>query len=74
MQLTVTECKVIFQDLRRAFVHTAVKGGARAHFPPKLSLYKVLNFDKFLLSSPKLNSVAEKLSFILYAYDKKIYQ
>ena len=35
-------------------VHTAVKRGARAQFPPKLSLNKVLNFRKFSLSSPKL--------------------
>ena len=35
-------------------VHTAVKRGARAQFSPKLSLNKVLNFRKFLLSSPKL--------------------
>ena len=34
--------------------HTAVKRGARAQFPPKLSLNKVLNFRKFSLSSPKL--------------------
>ena len=34
--------------------HTAVKRGARAQFPPKLSLNKVLNFPKFSLSSPKL--------------------
>ena len=34
--------------------HTAVKWGARAQFPPKLSLNKVLNFPKFSLSSPKL--------------------
>ena len=33
---------------------TAVKQGARAQFPPKLSLNKVLNFRKFSLSSPKL--------------------
>ena len=36
--------------------HTAVKWGARAQFPPKLSLNKVLNFPKFSLSSPKLQS------------------
>ena len=45
--------------LRRILVHilhsgTAVKRGARAQFPPKLSLNKVLNFRKFSLSSPKL--------------------
>ena len=34
--------------------HTAVKRGARAQFPPKLSLNQVLNFGKFSLSSPKL--------------------
>ena len=34
--------------------HTAVKRGARAQFPPKLSLNKVLNCRKFSLSSPKL--------------------
>ena len=34
--------------------HTAVKRGARAQFPPKLSLNKVLNFRKFSLSSAKL--------------------
>ena len=35
-------------------IHTAVKRGVRAQFPPKLSLNKVLNFRKFSLSSPKL--------------------
>ena len=34
--------------------HTAVKRGARAQCPPKLSLNKVLNFRKVLLLSPKL--------------------
>ena len=34
--------------------HTAVKRGARAQFPPKLSLNKVLNCGKFSLSGPKL--------------------
>ena len=34
--------------------HTAVKRKARAQFPPKLSLNKVLNFRKFSLLSPKL--------------------
>ena len=36
------------------FTHTAVKRGARAQFPPKLLLNKVLNFQIFSLSSPKL--------------------
>ena len=39
---------------RFAYGHKAVKRGARAQFPPKLSLDKVLNFRNFLLSSPKL--------------------
>ena len=38
----------------RCVAHTAVKRGARAQFPPKLSLKKVLNFRKFPLSSLKL--------------------
>ena len=38
----------------RPLAHTAVKRGARAQFPPKPWLNKVLNFQKFSLSSPKL--------------------
>ena len=38
----------------KCLAHTAVKRGARAQFPPKLSLNKVLNFRKFSLLSPKL--------------------
>ena len=41
-------------DAHGPMIHTAVKRGARAQFPPKLSLNKVLNFRKFSLSSPKL--------------------
>ena len=41
-------------DFQPFWEHTAVKRGARAQFPPKLSLNKVLNFRKFSLSSPKL--------------------
>ena len=37
--------------------HTAVKREARAQFPPKLSLNKVLNFQKFSFSRTKLSEV-----------------
>ena len=39
---------------KRGAHHTEVKRGARAQFPQKLSLNKVLNFRKFSLSNPKL--------------------
>ena len=44
--------------------HTMVKPGARAQFPPKLSLNKV-KFSKIFAFQPKVKTVAEKLSFIL---------
>ena len=44
----------VWHVLRTRVGHTAVKRGARAQFPPKLLLNKVLNFRKFSLSSPKL--------------------
>ena len=51
--------------------HTAVKRGARAQFPPKLSLNKVLNFPKFSLSSPKLRQ-SLKSQALNFAYDQDI--
>ena len=40
--------------LKAGAENTAVKRGAHAQFLPKLLLNKVLNFQKFLLSSPNL--------------------
>ena len=45
--------------------HTAIKRGAHAQLPPKLSLNKVLNFRKSFAFKPKVKTVAEKLSFAL---------
>ena len=45
--------------------HAAVKLGARAYFPPKLSLYKVFTFPKIFAFKPKVKTVAETLSFVL---------
>ena len=47
-------CITIMLAYRPGLFHTAVKRVARAQFQPKLSLNKVLNFRKFLLSSLKL--------------------
>ena len=44
-KLVVVNAWVDIPEVR--FPHTAVKRGARAQFPPKLSLNKVLNFRKF---------------------------
>ena len=43
----------IMCPLRHTFLvnHTAVKRGARAHFPPKVSLKKLLNFENISLLS-----------------------
>lgn len=69
----VTDARIIkvsnlklFEIAYLSLDHTAVKRGApRAQFPPKLSLDEVLNFQKFPLLSPKVKTVAEKLSFVL---------
>ena len=45
--------------------HTAVKRGARAQFPPKLSLNS-LKLSKIFALKPKVKTVAEKLSFKLH--------
>ena len=50
-------------DFQPFWEHTAVKRGARAQFPPKLSLKQ--GFSKIFAFKPKVKTVAEKLSFKL---------